>query len=166
MRTAAFDASLRTTLPDATNFSGHVPPSRAGQLTEISTCRPSGNFSSVVKKTPPLAMFRVFPVPLIPDAFNKTRYLTSSFTGNLVVRLRSAAVTARTSLPLSSIACSLSRISSFLHNSPKVQIFKTILLVLWIRPALRHLTETHLLCWRNGSRPFTKFIGGSPRRRH
>jgi len=88
--TAALSGSDRTTRPVATNCRGHVPPKRAGQFTEISTVRPIGSRSCVVKRIPPLPIFSVTPVPLtLADLVWTTRYRTSSRTGNLEVPLRS-----------------------------------------------------------------------------
>jgi hypothetical protein len=113
MRTAALPASARTTRPDATNFSGQVPPSRAGQFIEISTWRPRGSLSSVVKSNPPLPTLRVFPEPLTLEDLCNTRYFKSSLTGNLLVRLRSVAPPCTTcaSYSLSCIACPLCSVS-------------------------------------------------------
>jgi hypothetical protein len=91
MRTAAMSASDRITRPMATNFNAQEPSSFAGQFTDNSTVRPRGSCSSVVNSTPPLPIFKVFPVPLTWDNLCMTRYRNSSQTGNRVVRLRLAA---------------------------------------------------------------------------
>src|ERR1017187_8344024 len=83
MRTAAPAPSERTTRPNATNWSGQTPPNRAGQFTESSMSRPCGNSPSVVKKTPPLLMSIVLPVPrMLHDLARSVRYRTSSRNGN------------------------------------------------------------------------------------
>jgi hypothetical protein len=41
-----------------------MPPSIAGQFTLNSTIWPTGSFSSVVNRIPPLPMFSVLPTPL------------------------------------------------------------------------------------------------------
>jgi hypothetical protein len=64
IRTAALCASDRTTRPVATNCSGHMPSSIAGQLTLNSTICPNGSLCSVVNRMPPLPMFSVLPTPL------------------------------------------------------------------------------------------------------
>src|SRR4030095_11955039 len=90
MRTAALSASERTTRPVGTNFSGQVPPNRAGQFTDNSTIRPIGNRCSVVNRMPLLPIFKVFPAPVVLSALPwMILYLTSSRTGNLVVPRRS-----------------------------------------------------------------------------
>ena len=64
MRTAAVFVSERITRPVATNCSGQMPPSFAGQFTLTSTRRPTGSVSSVVNRIPPLPIFSELPQPL------------------------------------------------------------------------------------------------------
>jgi hypothetical protein len=47
-----------------------MPSSLAGQFTLNSTIRPTGSFSSVVKRIPPLPMFSVVPQPLTVAALD------------------------------------------------------------------------------------------------
>jgi len=90
IRTAAVSLSDRTTRPVATNCSGQVPCSLAGQFTAISTSRPGWSRSLVVNRIPPLLMSSVFPDPLTCTAFDcRTLYRTSSFTGNRLFPRRS-----------------------------------------------------------------------------
>jgi hypothetical protein len=90
IRTAAVSLSDRTTRPAATNCSGHVWFSVAGQFTATSTSCPGCSRSLVVNRIPPLLISSVFPDPLTCTAFDcGTLYRTSSFTGYRLCARRS-----------------------------------------------------------------------------